>query len=106
MHLCYGVTLNPYYTNAARCVYLHTALFAGHPTPETISGTALSMAFNYFMQQFSCIYNRSLYLRQDTVTEGNCLREVTQNAQKTLEDYFIAPPGYCSYMHNQTPFWR
>lgn len=34
-----------------------------------------------------------LYLRDDVVTDGNCLKDVMRNATKTLEDYYAAPPG-------------
>ena len=36
---------------------------------------------------------RELYLRGDEVTEGKCRPEILQNAVKTEEDYFVAPPG-------------
>lgn len=36
-----------------------------------------------------------LYLRDDVVTDGNCLKDVMRNATKTLEDYYAAPPGTC-----------
>lgn len=36
---------------------------------------------------------RVLYLRDDSVTDGNCLSDIMKNATKTLEDYYIAPPG-------------
>lgn len=41
----------------------------------------------------SVLEDRSLYLRKDEVTEGNCREEVMKNAAKTCEDYFVAPPG-------------
>lgn len=34
-----------------------------------------------------------LYLRDDSVTDGNYLSDIMKNATKTLEDYYIAPPG-------------
>ncbi|XP_014664950.1 PREDICTED: glutamyl-tRNA(Gln) amidotransferase subunit C, mitochondrial-like [Priapulus caudatus] len=37
--------------------------------------------------------NRSLYLRSDEVTDGNCQNDILQNATKVIEDYFVAPPG-------------
>ena len=36
---------------------------------------------------------RSLYLREDEVNEGNKRRELLKNAAKSVEDYFVAPPG-------------
>ncbi|KAK7487897.1 hypothetical protein BaRGS_00020798 [Batillaria attramentaria] len=37
--------------------------------------------------------DRSLYLRKDEVTEGNCKEEILSNASITEEDFFVAPPG-------------
>uniref|UniRef100_A0A8C3UQ15 Glutamyl-tRNA(Gln) amidotransferase subunit C, mitochondrial n=1 Tax=Catharus ustulatus TaxID=91951 RepID=A0A8C3UQ15_CATUS len=34
-----------------------------------------------------------LYLREDDVTEGNCTKELLENARETVEEYFVAPPG-------------
>lgn len=34
-------------------------------------------------------------MRDDVVTDGNCLKDVMRNATKTLEDYYAAPPGTC-----------
>ncbi|NXR27261.1 GATC amidotransferase, partial [Cinclus mexicanus] len=34
-----------------------------------------------------------LYLREDYVTEGNCTKELLENARETVEEYFVAPPG-------------
>ena len=36
---------------------------------------------------------RTLYLREDIPTEGNCAKDILANASKTDEGYFIAPPG-------------
>jgi len=36
---------------------------------------------------------RDLYLRADTVTEGECAEELLQLAKNTVEEYFVAPPG-------------
>lgn len=41
----------------------------------------------------SVLEDRILYLRDDVVTDGNCLKDVMRNATKTLEDYYVAPPG-------------
>ncbi|XP_064613054.1 glutamyl-tRNA(Gln) amidotransferase subunit C, mitochondrial-like [Liolophura sinensis] len=41
----------------------------------------------------SVLENRHLYLRSDDIVEGNCRKEVLENASKTEEDYFVAPPG-------------
>lgn len=34
-------------------------------------------------------------MRDDVVTDGNRLKDVMRNATKTLEDYYVAPPGTC-----------
>ncbi|NXS25052.1 GATC amidotransferase, partial [Mystacornis crossleyi] len=34
-----------------------------------------------------------LYLREDDVTEGNCTKELLENAREKVEEYFVAPPG-------------
>ncbi|XP_022089577.1 glutamyl-tRNA(Gln) amidotransferase subunit C, mitochondrial-like isoform X2 [Acanthaster planci] len=41
----------------------------------------------------SVLEDRTLYLREDEVTQGNCAKEILQNAAKTCEEYFVAPPG-------------
>ncbi|KAK3607253.1 hypothetical protein CHS0354_002226 [Potamilus streckersoni] len=41
----------------------------------------------------SVLENRSVYLREDKVTDGNCLKDILQNASLVVEDYFVAPPG-------------
>lgn len=41
----------------------------------------------------SVLEDRSVYLRDDKVTEGNCRKEVMANAAVTEEEYFVAPPG-------------
>ncbi len=41
----------------------------------------------------SVLEDRTLYLRDDDVTEGNCAEEILGNAAKTCEEYFVAPPG-------------
>lgn len=38
-------------------------------------------------------------MRDDVVTDGNCLKDVMRNATKTLEDYYVAPPGICIDMN-------
>lgn len=39
------------------------------------------------------LFFRSLYLREDDVTEGNCTKELLNNAREKVEEYFVAPPG-------------
>lgn len=41
----------------------------------------------------SVLEEQSLYLDTDEVKEGNCRKQVLQNAVKSYEDYFIAPTG-------------
>uniref|UniRef100_A0A6I8NCZ1 Glutamyl-tRNA(Gln) amidotransferase subunit C, mitochondrial n=1 Tax=Ornithorhynchus anatinus TaxID=9258 RepID=A0A6I8NCZ1_ORNAN len=41
----------------------------------------------------SLLEDRCLYLRADEVAEGNCAEELLQNASRTVEEYFVAPPG-------------
>ncbi|NP_001288258.1 glutamyl-tRNA(Gln) amidotransferase subunit C, mitochondrial isoform X1 [Danio rerio] len=41
----------------------------------------------------SVLEDRELYLRDDTVTEGECAEELLQLAKHTVEEYFLAPPG-------------
>ncbi|CAL1545252.1 unnamed protein product [Lymnaea stagnalis] len=41
----------------------------------------------------SVLEERELWLREDKVTEGNCLKEILSNATKVEEQYFVAPPG-------------
>ncbi|KDR10286.1 glutamyl-tRNA(Gln) amidotransferase subunit C, mitochondrial isoform X2 [Zootermopsis nevadensis] len=41
----------------------------------------------------SVLEDRTLYLRDDIVTEGNCRKEVMSNAAVTEEEYFVAPQG-------------
>ncbi|XP_028913560.1 glutamyl-tRNA(Gln) amidotransferase subunit C, mitochondrial-like [Ornithorhynchus anatinus] len=44
----------------------------------------------------SLLEDRCLYLRADEVAEGNCAEELLQNASRTVEEYFVAPPGNIS----------
>ncbi|XP_030814823.1 glutamyl-tRNA(Gln) amidotransferase subunit C, mitochondrial isoform X2 [Camarhynchus parvulus] len=41
----------------------------------------------------SVLEDRCLYLREDDVTEGNCTKELLENATEKVEEYFVAPPG-------------
>ncbi|XP_042297406.1 glutamyl-tRNA(Gln) amidotransferase subunit C, mitochondrial isoform X1 [Sceloporus undulatus] len=41
----------------------------------------------------SVLEDRCLYLRDDSVTEGNCAQELLEKAKQTVEEYFVAPPG-------------
>ncbi|XP_041345034.1 glutamyl-tRNA(Gln) amidotransferase subunit C, mitochondrial isoform X2 [Pyrgilauda ruficollis] len=41
----------------------------------------------------SVLEDRCLYLREDDVTEGNCTKELLENAREKVEEYFVAPPG-------------
>ncbi|XP_042636518.1 glutamyl-tRNA(Gln) amidotransferase subunit C, mitochondrial [Orycteropus afer afer] len=44
----------------------------------------------------SVLEDRCLYLRNDSVTEGNCAEELLQNSHRVVEEYFVAPPGNIS----------
>ncbi|XP_015249820.1 PREDICTED: glutamyl-tRNA(Gln) amidotransferase subunit C, mitochondrial [Cyprinodon variegatus] len=41
----------------------------------------------------SVLEDRALYLRDDTVTEGDCAEELLKLSKNTVEEYFVAPPG-------------
>ncbi|XP_058014154.1 glutamyl-tRNA(Gln) amidotransferase subunit C, mitochondrial isoform X2 [Ahaetulla prasina] len=41
----------------------------------------------------SVLEDRRLYLREDNISEGNCAEELLKKASKTVEGYFVAPPG-------------
>jgi aspartyl-tRNA(Asn)/glutamyl-tRNA(Gln) amidotransferase subunit C len=36
---------------------------------------------------------RTLYLREDKVSDGGCRKDAMANAAVTEEEYFVAPPG-------------
>ncbi|XP_013869823.1 glutamyl-tRNA(Gln) amidotransferase subunit C, mitochondrial [Austrofundulus limnaeus] len=41
----------------------------------------------------SVLEDRALYLRNDTVTEGDHVEELLKLAKHRVEEYFVAPPG-------------
>ncbi|XP_069614219.1 glutamyl-tRNA(Gln) amidotransferase subunit C, mitochondrial isoform X3 [Ranitomeya imitator] len=41
----------------------------------------------------SVLEDRTLYMRNDAVTAGNCTDQLLENAKTVVEDYFVAPPG-------------
>ncbi|XP_035021879.1 glutamyl-tRNA(Gln) amidotransferase subunit C, mitochondrial-like [Hippoglossus stenolepis] len=41
----------------------------------------------------SVLEDRALYLRNDTVMEGDCAEELLPLSKNTVEEYFVAPPG-------------
>ncbi|XP_050967050.1 glutamyl-tRNA(Gln) amidotransferase subunit C, mitochondrial [Labeo rohita] len=41
----------------------------------------------------SVLEDRDLFLRDDTITEGECAEELLHLAKHTVEEYFVAPPG-------------
>uniref|UniRef100_A0A8B9VBM3 Glutamyl-tRNA(Gln) amidotransferase subunit C, mitochondrial n=1 Tax=Anas zonorhyncha TaxID=75864 RepID=A0A8B9VBM3_9AVES len=51
----------------------------------------------------SVLEDRSLYLREDDVTEGNCTKELLNNAREKVEEYFVAPPGIVCAVKNEIP---
>lgn len=53
---------------------------------------------------YSVLEDRELLLTEDVVTEGDCRREILQNAAKVEEDYFVAPPGNIPLKQNRKTF--
>ncbi|XP_048753494.1 glutamyl-tRNA(Gln) amidotransferase subunit C, mitochondrial-like isoform X2 [Ostrea edulis] len=41
----------------------------------------------------SVLEDKTLYLRDDSVTDGFCRDDILKNASVILEDYYVAPPG-------------
>ncbi|TWW60396.1 Glutamyl-tRNA(Gln) amidotransferase subunit C, mitochondrial [Takifugu flavidus] len=41
----------------------------------------------------SVLEDRTLYLRDDEETEGDCAEELLQLSKNTCEEYYVAPPG-------------
>ncbi|XP_075071078.1 glutamyl-tRNA(Gln) amidotransferase subunit C, mitochondrial [Mixophyes fleayi] len=41
----------------------------------------------------SVLEDRGLYMRNDTVSAGNCTELLLEKASVVVEDYFVAPPG-------------
>ncbi|XP_015221904.1 glutamyl-tRNA(Gln) amidotransferase subunit C, mitochondrial isoform X2 [Lepisosteus oculatus] len=41
----------------------------------------------------SVLEDRQLYLREDSVREGECAEQLLRASSKTVEEYFVAPPG-------------
>ncbi|KAL7839220.1 hypothetical protein SRHO_G00258780 [Serrasalmus rhombeus] len=41
----------------------------------------------------SVLEDRPLYLREDTVREGDCAEELLRLSKNIVEEYFVAPPG-------------
>jgi len=39
------------------------------------------------------VVHRALYLRSDEVTDGHCRDQLLSIAKKTVEEYYVAPPG-------------
>lgn len=53
---------------------------------------------------YSVLEERELLLNNDVVSEGGCRKEILQNASKTEEDYFVAPPGNIPLKQSKTLF--
>ncbi|XP_056148535.1 glutamyl-tRNA(Gln) amidotransferase subunit C, mitochondrial [Lampris incognitus] len=49
----------------------------------------------------SVLEERALYLRGDTVTEGDCAEELLQLPKSSVEEYFVAPPGNIPLPHRE-----
>lgn len=41
----------------------------------------------------SVLEESTLFLRDDTINDGNCQKLITSNAKLTEDGYFVAPPG-------------
>ncbi|XP_041084720.1 glutamyl-tRNA(Gln) amidotransferase subunit C, mitochondrial-like isoform X2 [Polyodon spathula] len=41
----------------------------------------------------SVLEDRQLYLQRDCVREGNCAEQLLRASRRTVEEYFVAPPG-------------
>uniref|UniRef100_A0A3P9KZX6 Glutamyl-tRNA(Gln) amidotransferase subunit C, mitochondrial n=1 Tax=Oryzias latipes TaxID=8090 RepID=A0A3P9KZX6_ORYLA len=41
----------------------------------------------------SVLEDRALYLREDTAVDGGCAEELLKLSKKTVEEYFVVPPG-------------
>jgi len=39
------------------------------------------------------VVHRALYLRSDQVNDGKCRDQLLSIAKKTVEEYYVAPPG-------------
>ena len=53
---------------------------------------------------YSILEDRELLLTEDKVSDGNCRKEILQNATKTEEDYFVAPPGNIPLKQNKKSY--
>jgi len=53
--------------------------------------TEICILYNNFLCFHFCF--RTLHLRDDVVTDGNCRKAVLANAVVTEEEYFVAPQG-------------
>uniref|UniRef100_W8BQQ0 Glutamyl-tRNA(Gln) amidotransferase subunit C, mitochondrial n=1 Tax=Ceratitis capitata TaxID=7213 RepID=W8BQQ0_CERCA len=42
---------------------------------------------------YTVLEDQTLYLREDSVTEGNSRENILRGAKVTEEDYFVSPPG-------------
>jgi aspartyl-tRNA(Asn)/glutamyl-tRNA(Gln) amidotransferase subunit C len=41
----------------------------------------------------SVLEDKTLYLRDDSVSDGYCREDILKNASVTLEEFYVAPPG-------------
>ena len=105
MYLNYHTTVAPSFKNKEK---MACAWFKTYPdailslmTKSTVGVTTSSVPLHCCMHMhfpcdfslFCSLWGRTLYLREDEVTEGNCAEEILNNSAKTCEEYFVAPAG-------------
>lgn len=53
---------------------------------------------------YTVLEDQNLYLREDSVTEGNCREDILRSATVTEEDYFVCPPGNIPLQQKEKDF--
>ncbi|XP_039950138.1 glutamyl-tRNA(Gln) amidotransferase subunit C, mitochondrial [Bactrocera neohumeralis] len=53
---------------------------------------------------YTVLEDQNLYLREDSVTEGNCREDILRSAKVTEEDYFVSPPGNIPLQQKEKDF--
>ncbi|XP_049318175.1 glutamyl-tRNA(Gln) amidotransferase subunit C, mitochondrial [Bactrocera dorsalis] len=53
---------------------------------------------------YTVLEDQNLYLREDSVTEGNCREDILRGAKVTEEDYFVSPPGNIPLQQKEKDF--
>lgn len=49
----------------------------------------------------SVLYDRSMYLRKDSINEGECAEALLQLSNHVVDEYFVAPPGNIPLVRNE-----